>query len=96
MDADGRNSERLTRTDELDEESASWSPDGERIAYGREGPTSFARQVMIVNADGSCATRVAGDGSVTNASETRTYDQPAWRPGAVTGAHQELDCEEDD
>jgi Tol biopolymer transport system component len=38
MDADGGNPERLTETERLDEESPSWSPDGERIASARRGP----------------------------------------------------------
>jgi Tol biopolymer transport system component len=96
MEADGRRPIRLTHTEELDEEAASWSPDGERIAYGREGPASFVHQVMVVNADGSCPTRIAGNGSVTNARDIRDYDQPVWRPGRITGERAELDCKGDD
>jgi Tol biopolymer transport system component len=92
MDADGGNVRRLTETESLDEESPSWSPDGERIAYAREGPARFVRQLMIVEADGDCATRIAGDASVSDARKTVGYEQPGWHPGRVTGARSGLDC----
>jgi Tol biopolymer transport system component len=95
MDADGGNAVRLTETKELDESAASWSPDAERIAYAREGPARFIEQLMIVDADGGCAARIAGDATVFDARRSRDYGQPAWRPGAATGAHPELECEED-
>jgi Tol biopolymer transport system component len=92
MEADGRDPERVTHTEELDEEAASWSPDDDRLAYGREGPASFARQVMIVNADGSCATRIAGNGAASDPLDAEDYEQPAWRPGRITGPRSTLDC----
>ena len=95
MDADGRDPERLTSTENLDEGAASWSPDGEKIIFAREGPARFTEQLMIVDADGGCAARIAGDAAVTDVRRSRDYGQPAWRPGAATGAHPELECEED-
>jgi Tol biopolymer transport system component len=92
MDADGGDPRRLTETEGLDEGTPSWSPDGERIAYGREGPASFAHQLMIVNADGTCATRIAGDASVSDVHRARDYEQPVWRPGRVTGPRPALEC----
>jgi Tol biopolymer transport system component len=95
MDADGSNPERLTSTEQLDERAAAWSPDGERIAYAREGPARFIEQLMIVDAHGGCAARIAGNAAVADVRRLRDYGQPAWRPGPVTGAHPELECEED-
>jgi Tol biopolymer transport system component len=95
MDADGGSPERLTSTGQLDERAASWSPDGERIAYARGGPARFIEQLMVVDADGGCAARIAGDASVFDARRSRDYGQPAWGPGATTGGHPELECEED-
>ena len=94
MDSDGGDSQRLTDTEELDEGSPSWSPDGERIAYEREGPARFTKQLMIVPSEGGCAARIAGDAAVSDVRRVRDYGQPAWRPGTDT-AHPELECEED-
>jgi Tol biopolymer transport system component len=95
MDSDGGDAQRLTDTDELDEGSPSWSPDGERIAYEREGPARFIKQLMIVASDGDCAARIAGDAAISDVRRIRDYGQPAWRPATNTGAHPELECEED-
>lgn len=92
MDADGDDPKRLTETEGLDEEIPAWSPDGERIAYAREGPARFVHQLMVVSADGSCPTRIAGDGSVSDVRKTRGYTQPAWRPGRIKGARPKLEC----
>jgi Tol biopolymer transport system component len=92
MDGDGGDPERLTETEGLDEESPSWSRDGDRIVYAREGPAHFVRQLMIVEADGDCPTRIAGDASVSVVRKTVGYEQPAWRPGRVSGERSELDC----
>ena len=96
MDSDGGDRERLTETGELDEGSPSWSPDGERIAYSREGPARFTEQLMIVAADGACPARIAGNAAVFDARRSRDYTQPAWRPRPVTAGHPQLECEEDD
>lgn len=95
IDADGGNPERLTNTKDLDESVASWSADGERIVFAREGPARFIEQLMIMDAGGGCAARIAGDATVFDARRSRDYGQPAWRPGAAASAHPELECEED-
>jgi Tol biopolymer transport system component len=95
MDSDGGDAQRLTETDELDEGSPSWSPDGERIAYEREGPARFNKQLMIVPSEGGCAARIAGDAAISDIRRVRDYGEPAWRPGISAGAHPDLDCEED-
>jgi dipeptidyl aminopeptidase/acylaminoacyl peptidase len=92
MDADGGNQRRLTETEGLDEALPTWSPDGSRIAYEREGPARFTEQLMIVNADGTCQTLLIG-----NADELRffspSFTAPAWRPGPLTGELAPLDCD---
>ena len=84
MDADGSNPRRLTTSAELDESSATWSPDGEWIAYAREGPASFVEQVMLTRSDGSCSRVLVGDAR-HSADPLLSYESPAWRPGRVTG-----------
>jgi Tol biopolymer transport system component len=79
MDADGDDQRRLTETESLDEAAPSWSPDGSRIAYAREGPARFTQQLMIVNADGSQPTRLIGDASVAKI-DVPWFTAPAWRP----------------
>jgi TolB protein len=92
MDADGDNARRLTETEALDEASPSWSPDGSRIAYSRQGPARFTTQLMVVNADGSCATRILGDASKSDV-HTPWFSAPAWRPGPLTRDLTRLDCD---
>jgi Tol biopolymer transport system component len=92
MDADGSDVRRLTETESLDEQTPAWYPDGSVIAYAREGPNDFEKQLMLVKADGSCETRIAGDASARNAIETPSFEQPAWRPGRITGEAPALDC----
>jgi Tol biopolymer transport system component len=84
MSADGSDPRRLTTSAELDESSASWSPDGEWIVYAREGPSSFVQQVMITKGDGSCSRVLIGDAQ-HEAEPLLSYEWPAWRPGRVTG-----------
>jgi Tol biopolymer transport system component len=81
MDADGSHPRRLTKSDQVDESSPSWSADGEWIAFAREG-SNFLNQLMVTKSDGSCAYPLVGDGSHGDVS----YDSPAWRPGRVVGA----------
>jgi len=83
MNADGTDVRRLTRTPQLYEDSPSWDPSGERLAFDRlravgegiAGETAF----MEINADGTCATRV------TSARRWGFVD-PTWQPGPGRGA----------
>jgi Tol biopolymer transport system component len=81
MNADGSHARRLTRSDQIDESSPSWSADGEWIAFARER-ASFVNQLMVTKSDGSCAHSLVGDGSDGDVS----YDSPVWQPGRVVGA----------
>jgi TolB protein len=83
MDADGSNPRRLTKSEQLDEASPSWSPDGRWIVFAREGPSSFLQQVMLTRSDGGCARVLVGDGSGSHGDVS--YESPAWRPGRVVG-----------
>ena len=55
MNADGSEQTRLTDNDG-DDESPSWSPDGEKIAFAsdRDGPV----EIYVMDADGSDVTRL--------------------------------------
>jgi TolB protein len=91
MDADGGNHQRLTQSESLDEENPSWSPDGSRIAFAREGPARFTDQLMIVNADGTCPTLLIGDAGDASIG-VPSFDSPTWRPGRLTGNLSALAC----
>jgi TolB protein len=92
MNADGSNQRRLTESDHLDETAPTWSPDQSRIAFAREGPARFSKQLMAVNSDGTCLTLLIG-----NAGSARIgaawFFSPAWRPGPLTGEPAPLACE---
>jgi Tol biopolymer transport system component len=60
MNADRHDPRRLTNTREMSELAPSWSPDGTRIAYERQGD-GFTKIVAVVNADGSCGREIAAD-----------------------------------
>jgi Tol biopolymer transport system component len=92
MDADGKDERRLTNTRSLAEASPAWSPDGSRIAYEREGPARFSTQLMIVDADGDCPTRLIGDASDLNA-DPPSFESPAWRPGRLSREGASVECE---
>jgi Tol biopolymer transport system component len=83
MEADGGEQRRLTRTESLDESAPAWSPDGSSVAYAREGPASFADQLMLVQADGTCARIVIGDANDATVHGA-SFETPAWRPGRIT------------
>jgi Tol biopolymer transport system component len=91
MDADGRRQRRLAASERLDEGAPSWSPDGSRIAYAREGPARFVKQLMVVAGDGSCPTRLIGDAAADGIRVPWFY-APAWRPGRITGRLASLAC----
>lgn len=69
MNSDGSNHRRLTNN-EVSEDGAKWSPDGQRIVYYRFVGSS--PQIWVMNADGS---------GQTNISNNATADfNPSWRP----------------
>jgi Tol biopolymer transport system component len=92
MDADGHDQQRLTETETLDEAAPTWSPDGSRMAFEREGPARFTTQLMIVKADGTCPTRLIGDAERARVTKP-WFTSPAWRPGRLTGTLATLDCD---
>ena len=72
IDADGTDSVRLTH-DDYRELAPVWSPDSSRIAYTRDTQPDQPRvdefEILVVNADGSGAIKVADDGH-----------DPVWSP----------------
>ncbi len=78
VDADGSNEKRLTDTDEIDEHSPSWSPDGRAIAYVQ----GWCRGSLHSCSGGEIGV-IAPDGSNAR-SLTRTpgidEDGPVWSP----------------
>ena len=82
MDADGGNVRQLTKTSEVSEHDAAWSPDGRHIAYSAQPRSPIAadgtrqdRQpahIWIIDADGSNAH------SLTSGSSRNM--RPAWSP----------------
>jgi TolB protein len=62
MDADGGDVTRLTETPH-EEQTPAWSPDGERIAYSRVFDAHAAYELFVVNADGTCPTRLIPGGA---------------------------------
>jgi Tol biopolymer transport system component len=62
MDADGGNVTRLTETPH-EEATPAWSPGAERIVYSRIPDTNGMHELYVVNADGSCPTRLIPGGS---------------------------------
>jgi TolB protein len=61
MDADGGGVRRLTRT-AAEEHAPVWSPDGVRIVVGRLHQGQLGSELWMMNADGTCPTRLR-DGS---------------------------------
>src|SRR5262249_25940921 len=52
MNADGSGQRNLTHTPEAGEGDATWSPDGQHVAFTRTGPPGELR-IIVMNADGS-------------------------------------------
>ncbi|MEK6278426.1 MAG: hypothetical protein AABM29_10495 [Actinomycetota bacterium] len=67
---------RLTRTKNLNENSPSWDPSGERIAFAR-GADRFRSRVMQINADGTCMQALLKSSRKGHVD----FDAPTWRPG---------------
>lgn len=78
MDADGGAQRRLTESESLDEGTPSWSPDGSRIAFAREGPARFVEQLMVVDADGTHQRVLVGDAAASGPAPS--YSSPGWQP----------------
>jgi TolB protein len=58
MDADGDDATRLTETPHDEGGSFSWSPDGTRIVYWRILDEGHEPEVLVMNANGSCPTKL--------------------------------------
>jgi Tol biopolymer transport system component len=81
MRADGTGSQRLTRTPKAVEIAPSWDPSGRRLAFTRlgnpltaPGARALGGDVMEVNADGSCLTKILPSRDVA-------YFGATWQPG---------------
>jgi TolB protein len=61
MDSDGGDVERLTETPHDEVGSFSWSPDGTRIIYSRILDEQQEPEALVMNADGSCPTKLPID-----------------------------------
>jgi Tol biopolymer transport system component len=57
MDADGGEVVRLTETPH-EESTPTWSPDGTKIIYSRQLDAEGPRELYVMNADGTCPTRL--------------------------------------
>ena len=80
MDADGGNPVNLTRDGAYDSAPA-WSPDGQRIAFERNGGGGRGPQVFVMNADGS------GVEWLTQEPLASWGRSPAWSPDGASIAY---------
>jgi Tol biopolymer transport system component len=72
MDSQGGSITRVTRSS-LREWTASWAPDGRRLAVWRDGPDGRGHVIVTMNLDES------GVKTLTDTSEVATF--PRWGPG---------------
>jgi TolB protein len=71
--ADGSETHRLTAEDGYAAEPA-WSPDGERIVYACQWEATDAREICVMNADGS------DQHAITSAGPSELPESPTWSP----------------
>jgi Tol biopolymer transport system component len=62
----------LTRSAEIDEQGAAWSPDGKRIAFGSQLRTNASSDIFVMDADGINIVQLTTDREIDQA--------PAWSP----------------
>ena len=70
--ASGGHARNLTRSAEIDEQGAAWSPDGKRIAFGSQLRTKASSDIFAMNADGTDIVQLTTDREIDEA--------PAWSP----------------
>jgi Tol biopolymer transport system component len=79
--ADGRGVKRLTRGSDRNAEdlAADWSADGTKLSFtsDRDLEPGGPRELYVVNADGSCETRLT--------RSAYAQDTPAWQPARSSG-----------
>ena len=82
MNADGSGQRNLTRTRNVLNQGAVWSPDGRKIAFMRNSRRRRHREIYVMNADGSGQRRLTRNPAI----------YPAWSPDGrkiafYSGAH---------
>jgi Tol biopolymer transport system component len=84
INADGTGLANLTRSEEADDRSPAWSPDGKEVAFSSDGGKAHARDIDVINVQ-SRALRNLTRGTGAN------YD-PAWSPtGSIAFASERTD-----
>lgn len=91
LDIRGRTLKRLTQTPGRSEESPSWDPSGERLAFtqlpSREGSLlnrGIGSSIAQINADGTCRRKVAFTLGLS-------FHDPVWQPGSGRAAGR-IEC----